>query len=56
MRTKCRLENLRGRDNSEDLCIDRRIILDWILRKYGGKVWNEFITDGGKFMTPLRTC
>jgi hypothetical protein len=25
--------NLKVRDHSEDLCVDRRIILQWILRK-----------------------
>jgi hypothetical protein len=36
-------ENLKGRDNSEDLGIDGRIILDYVLEKYGGKMWTEFI-------------
>jgi len=27
------LENLKGRDNSEDLGVDGRIILEWILEK-----------------------
>jgi hypothetical protein len=36
MRTKCRLESLRGRDHSEDLGVDR-IILKWILgNRIGG--------------------
>jgi hypothetical protein len=29
------LENLKGRDHLEDLGIDRRIILEWILRDIG---------------------
>jgi hypothetical protein len=33
------LESLRGKDHSENIGVDRRIILKWILRKYGGKVW-----------------
>jgi hypothetical protein len=33
------MENLKGRDRSEDLGVDGRIILEWILGKYGGKVW-----------------
>jgi hypothetical protein len=32
-------ENLRGRDYMEDLGTDRKIILEWILEKQGGKVW-----------------
>jgi hypothetical protein len=31
-------ENLKGRDHSEDLDVDGTIILEWILRKQGGKV------------------
>jgi hypothetical protein len=28
---------------SEDLVVDRKIILEWILRKYGRKVWIGFM-------------
>jgi hypothetical protein len=38
MLTKFCLENLKGKDHSEDLSIDRRIVLKWILEKFGGKV------------------
>jgi hypothetical protein len=34
---------MKGRDHSEDLGVDGRIILEWILGKYGGKVWTGFI-------------
>jgi hypothetical protein len=34
------LENLEGKDHSEDLGVDGRIILERILGKEGGKVWN----------------
>jgi hypothetical protein len=33
MHTKFWLEGLKGRDHSEDLGIDGKIILEWILRK-----------------------
>jgi hypothetical protein len=33
------LENLKGRDLSENLGVDGRIILEWIFGKYGRKVW-----------------
>jgi hypothetical protein len=35
--------NLKGRDHSEDLGVNRETILEWILGKYGGKVWSGFI-------------
>jgi hypothetical protein len=31
--------NLKGGADSEDLGVDRTIILDWILEKYCGKLW-----------------
>jgi hypothetical protein len=30
--------NLKGRDHSEDLRVNGRIVLDWILGKYGEKM------------------
>jgi hypothetical protein len=33
IRTVFWLENLKGRDHSEDLCVDGRIILEWMLGK-----------------------
>jgi len=36
-------ENLKGRDHAEDLGVDGRIILEWILGKYGGRVWTGLI-------------
>jgi hypothetical protein len=32
-----------GKNQVEELYVDGRIILDWILEKYGGKVWAGFI-------------
>jgi len=42
MCTKLWFENMRGRDHSKDLGIHGRIIMGWILRKLGGKVWTGF--------------
>jgi len=35
--------NLRERDYLEDIGIDRRIILEWILEKLIGIIWTGFI-------------
>jgi hypothetical protein len=32
-----------GKGHSEDLGVDGRIILEWILEKWGGKMWTECI-------------
>jgi hypothetical protein len=50
------LGNLRERDHLEDLGIDGRIILKWILKKYDGwiqtgYVWHSTETSGGLFTT-----
>jgi hypothetical protein len=37
MRTVFWLENLNRRDHSEDLSIDGKIILEWVLMKWSGK-------------------
>jgi hypothetical protein len=36
-------KNLKGRDHSEDLGVDGRIILELILGKQGGNLWSGFI-------------
>jgi hypothetical protein len=46
------VEKLKGRDQLQNLGIDGNIILEWILGRYGGKVWTGFIwlmigTSGG---------
>jgi hypothetical protein len=41
MLKKICLGSLKGRDDSEDLGVDWRIILKLILRKKGWRVWNE---------------
>jgi hypothetical protein len=33
------LGNLKARDHLEDLGRDGKIILEWILEKYGGRLW-----------------
>jgi len=34
---------LEGRDHLDDLCVDERIILEWILGSWGGKMWTGFV-------------
>jgi hypothetical protein len=46
------LEKTKGKDHSEDLGVDGRIISEWVLRKWGGKAWTGFVclrigTNGG---------
>jgi hypothetical protein len=43
MRTKFWSGSLKGIHHSEDLGVDGRVISEWILEKYGEKVWNRFI-------------
>jgi len=40
--TKLWSENLKGRDQSEDVNVDGGIIPEWILGKEPEKVWTEF--------------
>jgi hypothetical protein len=37
------VENVKGRVHLEDLDIDGKILLEWILGKKGRKVWTGFI-------------
>jgi hypothetical protein len=37
------LENLKGRDHSEDVGVDEKIRLELTLRKQGEKMWTGFI-------------
>jgi len=37
MHTIFMLENLKGRDYFEDICVDERIILEWLF----GQVWED---------------
>jgi len=36
-------EDLMERDHLEDLCIDGRIILQWIFKKWNGEAWTRLI-------------
>jgi hypothetical protein len=36
----------KGRDYSKDVGINAKIILEWLSRKYGGKVWTGFVSLG----------
>jgi hypothetical protein len=46
MHTAFWLGNQKGRDHLEDLGIDGKIILEWILGKEGGKVWMDASASG----------
>jgi hypothetical protein len=37
------LDNLKGRDHFGDLSIDGKIMLEWTLGKYDGRLWTGFI-------------
>jgi hypothetical protein len=48
------VENLKGRDHLEYVAIAGEIILKWVLRKYGGRMWTgcswlSIGTSGGPF-------
>jgi hypothetical protein len=43
MHTKFLSEILQGRDDLEELDMDGKTILEWILEKEGGNVWIIFI-------------
>jgi hypothetical protein len=43
MRTEFWSGNPKGRDYSGDLDVDGRIILEWILGRYGGNLWTGYI-------------
>jgi len=43
MQSKYSSENLTGRDHAEGVGVDAKVILKWIGRKQGGKMWIGFI-------------
>jgi hypothetical protein len=43
MHTNFWSENLKGKDHSGDLNVDEIMILEWMLRRQGGKVWTGVI-------------
>jgi len=47
MYTKCYLETLNGREHSQVLSVDGRIILRWMLNKWSGSVmmWALLVLD-----------
>jgi hypothetical protein len=56
LRTKFWLESLTGRDHSEDLGFDGKVILKWILgkeewRAWIGFIWLRIVTGGGLLWT-----
>jgi len=40
---KCWSEHLDGEDHLEDINVDERVKLEWILEKRDGKMWTGFI-------------
>jgi hypothetical protein len=46
MHTKFLLKSLKGRDCLEDVGVDGKIIVEWILGKDSEKMWTEFIWLG----------
>jgi hypothetical protein len=42
--------NLKERDCVEELSIDGRIILKWILERLTGRVWTELIETSGRLL------
>jgi hypothetical protein len=64
--------NLKERDRLQDLGVDGRIILNWILKKLGVTVWTRFhwlktgfcecykmpsgSVNGGEFLDQMRDC
>jgi hypothetical protein len=57
MHTKFLSENLKGRDHSEDLGVDGKIILEWILRELGwkGVDWIYLAQDRDRWRALLNT-
>jgi hypothetical protein len=41
--TEFSLGNVKKREHKEELCVDRRIILKWILKKWDGRTWTGLI-------------
>jgi hypothetical protein len=35
--------NPRGRDHFEDVGLDRRVIIKWVLKKWNGEAWTGLI-------------
>jgi hypothetical protein len=54
MHTKFWLESLNGRNHSEGLDVNGRIILKWMLGKQDGRVWVGFSWLMGTLVNTLR--
>jgi hypothetical protein len=51
------LENLRGREHSEDIGVDGKIILEWMLGKQDGKYvdWMHLVQDRDQWRDCVNT-
>jgi hypothetical protein len=52
------LESLKGRDHSEDLGVDGKVIFKWILKKYGRWVavdWTDVAQDKDRLRDLVNT-
>jgi hypothetical protein len=65
MHTKCWSDNLKEREHTEDLCIDGKIILEWILKNMksgvswinlfrSGDSWRAFVDTVMNLRVPLK--
>jgi len=56
MHTKFWLEYLKGREDAGDIGVAGRIILEWVLGNWGGKLWTGFIRlDRDRWRTPVNS-
>jgi hypothetical protein len=55
--TSIRSLNLKGKHHSEDLSVEWRVLLEWILRETGWKIvdWIQLAKDSEQGRTPVNT-